>query len=216
MPSIIEKWKQKFSFKRKDHWEKVYTKKSPSEVSWYQTHPGISLELIASRGIDHSAKIIDVGAGASVLVDKLLEAGYTDISVLDISSKAIDHAKERMESRAEQTVWIITDITEFEPSRQYDLWHDRAVFHFLTEKIDRQKYVEVLKKALKPQGHLILSAFSLEGPPKCSGLNVERYDVEKMKQELGDEFEFIKSVNESHVTPWQAKQEFIYGYFKRK
>jgi len=216
MSSRINKFKEKFSFKRKDHWEKVYTKKSPSEVSWYQTHPGISLELIASSGIDHSAKIIDVGAGASVLVDKLLEADYKDISVLDISSKAIDHAKERLGDQSEKVTWVVTDITEFKPSQQYDLWHDRAVFHFLTDENDRHKYVEALKKALKPGGHLIISAFSLEGPPKCSGLDVERYDAEKMKQELGDEFEFITSVNESHMTPWQAKQEFIYGYFKRK
>lgn len=204
------------SFDRKDHWENVYTKKSPLEVSWYQTHPAISLDLIASTGIDHSARIIDVGAGASVLVDKLLEAGYKDITVLDIASKAMDYAKERLGSRAQKVVWVVADITEFEPSQQYDLWHDRAVFHFLTDKTDRRKYVEALKKTLKPEGHLILSAFSLEGPPQCSGLSVERYDVEKMKKELGDEFEFITSKRESHVTPWQAEQEFIYCHFKKK
>ncbi|MCA9398677.1 MAG: class I SAM-dependent methyltransferase [Candidatus Omnitrophica bacterium] len=204
------------SFNRKDHWEKVYTQKSPLEVSWYQAHPVISLDLIVSTEIDLSARIIDVGAGASVLVDKLLEAGYKDITVLDISSKAIDHAKERLGNRAEQIMWLITDITEFEPSQQYDLWHDRAVFHFLTDTIDRREYIGVLKKSLKPGGHLILSAFSLEGPPKCSGLQVERYDIEKMQGELGDDFEFIASKRESHATPWQAKQEFIYCHFKKK
>jgi len=216
MASLINKFKEKFSFNRKEHWEKVYAKKSPSEVSWYQIHPGISLELIRLTEIAQSDKIIDVGAGASVLVDKLLETGHTDISVLDISSKAIDHAKDRLGDRSGKVTWIVTDITEFEPSHQYNLWHDRAVFHFFTDENDRHKYIEVLKKTLKSGGHLILSAFFLEGPPKCSGLNVERYDIEKMQKELGSDFEFISSKRESHVTPWQAKQEFIYGYFKKK
>lgn len=204
------------SFNRRDHWDNVYAQKTPLQVSWYQTHPSMSCELIASTGIDHSRKIIDVGGGASVLVDKLLDDGYNDVTVLDISSKAIHYAKERLGKQAEQAAWIVSDITEFEPPCTYDLWHDRAVFHFLTDAKDRQKYVATMKKALKAGGHVIIAAFALEGPPKCSGLNVKRYSEKKMAREFGQDFEFIKSAKESHLTPGGIKQEFIYCYFKRR
>jgi len=203
------------SYDRKKHWEDVYTKKTPTEVSWYQIEPTISLELIKSIGIDHTSKIIDVGGGASVLVDKLLDQGFQNLTVLDISSKSLDFAKERLGELAVQVSWIEADVTEFDPPQKYDLWHDRAVFHFLTDPNDRKKYVRNMEKVLNPRGHAIIAAFAIDGPPKCSGLDVERYSPEKMKNELGDSFELIKSIKEVHVTPWDSEQKFIYCYFKK-
>ena len=202
-------------FKPKEHWEKVYQTKQPTEVSWFQTDPAVSLELIALTGINHTQRIIDVGGGASVLVDKLLDAGFEGLTVLDISSAALDYAKERLGERSANVQWIESDVTEFEFVRKYDLWHDRAVFHFLTDPEDRKKYKKVLNESLNPGGHVIIAAFALEGPPKCSGLDVERYSPEKIKNELGESFEFRKSVNEVHRTPWNAEQKFTYCYFKK-
>ena len=201
-------------FDPKRHWENVYQSKKPGEVSWYQEDPAVSRDLIALTGVNREQKIIDVGGGASVLADALLEKEFCDITVLDISAQAIGHAQERMKGRAQNIVWIEADITTFEPTRQYDLWHDRAVFHFLTNPLDRKKYIEVMKKAVKPNGHIIIAAFSPEGPSKCSGLNIERYNPEKLSGELGKSLHLIKSVNETHVTPWQTEQKFVYCYFK--
>ena len=201
------------SFDRKSHWENVYDKKTPQEVSWYQIEPKRSLELIASTGISHAAKIIDVGGGASVLVDKLLYQGFRDLTVLDVSSKALDYAKERLLNVAVAVKWIEADVTEFQSPQQYDLWHDRAVFHFLTDSEDRKKYMQNLNKALTSGGHVIIAAFSIDGPPKCSGLTVERYNAEKLSDMLGDGFDLIKSVNEVHMTPWNTEQTFTYFCF---
>jgi len=201
-------------FDRKGHWEGVYAAKTPAEVSWYQINPAVSLELIASSGISHTGRIIDVGGGASVLVDKLLGQGFQDLTVLDVSSKALDYAKERLGSRAEAVKWLQADVTEFEFPGKYELWHDRAVFHFLTDPRDRKRYVEVMTKAVKPGGHVIIAAFALEGPSKCSGLDVERYNSDKFKKELGNSFHLIKSIDEIHATPWKAEQKFTYCYFQ--
>jgi len=203
------------SFDRKSHWEGVYAKKTPVEVSWYQLEPAVSLELIVSTGIGHAGKVIDVGGGASVLVDKLLGQGFQDLTVLDVSSKALEYAKERLGSRAEAVKWMEADATEFESPEKYDLWHDRAVFHFLTSEDDRKKYVQNMNKALNPGGHVIIAAFSIDGPLKCSGLNVERYSPEKMKNELGDFFELVKSINEGHMTPGGKEQKFTYCCFRK-
>jgi 2-polyprenyl-3-methyl-5-hydroxy-6-metoxy-1,4-benzoquinol methylase len=203
------------SFNRKKHWETVYDQKKPVEVSWYQVEPTVSLEFIASTKIDNAAKIIDVGGGASLLVDKLLDKGFQDLTVLDISSKAIHHAWQRLGRRAENVSWIEADVTEFESSVQYDLWHDRAVFHFLTEAEDRTKYVRRLEDTVKPGGHVVIAAFAIDGHQKCSGLEVERYSPEKMGNELGDSFELVNSVSEVHITPWNKEQKFIYCYFKK-
>lgn len=200
---------------RKDHWENVYQTKKPDEVSWYQLNPDVSLDLIASTEITPDQKIIDVGGGTSVLVDKLLEKGFQSISVLDISSKAVQHAKERLAGQAEKVNWVEADVTKVELPHPYDLWHDRAVFHFLTDPADRKKYVEVMEKSVKPGGHVIIATFALEGPSKCSGLDVERYDPEKLSKEIGNSFHFIKSVEETHKTPWQAEQKFVYCVFKK-
>src|SRR3989338_3629181 len=201
-------------FDPKQHWENVYQSKKPGEVSWYQESPAVSLEFIALTRTSQKQKIIDVGGGASVLVGTLLEKGFQDITILDISAQAIQHAQERLRERAQKVDWIEADITQFEPSYQYDLWHDRAVFHFLTNPLDRKKYMEVMEKAIKPNGHVIIATFSLEGPPQCSGLNVERYNPEKLGNELGKFFHLIKSVEETHVTPWHTEQKFVYCYFK--
>lgn len=203
------------SYDRKSHWEEVYTKKTPKEVSWYQIEPAITLNLIRSTGIDHASKIIDVGGGASVLVDKLLDQGFQNLTVLDISSKSLNYARERLGELAGQVSWIEADVTEFDPPQQYDLWHDRAVFHFLTDPADRKKYVDIMGKALKDGGHLIMAAFAIDGPTRCSGLDVERYDSRKLKSELGANFKLIKNIDAEHVTPGQAKQKFTYCYFKK-
>lgn len=204
------------AFDSKQHWEKVYQEKEPAQVSWYQTYPAISLDLIASTGIGPMEKIIDIGGGASVLADKLLDKGFKDITVLDISLKAIQYAKERLGKRDAEITWIDSDIIQFKPSYQYGFWHDRAVFHFLTESEDRKKYIEVMKKAVRPGGHVIMATFALEGPPKCSGLNVERYDPEKLSKEIGISFHLIKSMNETHITPWNSEQKFVYCMFKKE
>jgi ubiquinone/menaquinone biosynthesis C-methylase UbiE len=199
----------------KNHWEDMYTKKMPTEVSWYQIEPTVSLDLIKSTGINYAGKIIDVGGGASVLVDKLLDKGFQNLTVLDISPKSLSYAKQRLGDRAAQVSWVEADVTEFDLPQKYDLWHDRAVFHFLTEENDRKKYIRNMDKALNPGGHVIIAAFAMEGPLKCSGLNVERYSDGKLKNELGNSFEFVKSVEEVHVTPWSSEQKFIYCYFKK-
>ena len=200
---------------RKTHWEKVYMKKTATKVSWYQAQPTVSLELIKAIGLNHSKRIIDVGGGVSVLVDKLLDEGFKDLTVMDISSKAIDYAKERLGKRAGNIIWLEADVIEFEFSGKYDLWHDRAVFHFLTDAKDRKKYMKCMGRALNPDGHLIISTFAIDGPPKCSGLNIERYSPEKMKDEFSDSFELVKSISEVHITPLDREQKFTYCYFRR-
>ncbi len=201
---------------RKTHWENVYTQKGPEEVSWFQTLPEISLQFLVEIGISHDDKIIDVGAGSSVFVDELIKKGYRDITVLDISSKALQHSKERLGERAQKVKWVEADITNFEPKDQYSLWHDRAVLHFLTAKKDRENYVRVLETVLKSGGHVIIATFNLNGPPKCSGLPVERYDARKIQGELGKSFEFVNGVDEVHMTPGKIPQNFTYFYFRKK
>jgi len=203
-------------FDPKQYWEKVYQTRKSTDVSWYQTFPKVSLDLIDSTGIGPNEKIIDIGGGASVLVDKVLERGFRDVTVLDISLKAIDYAKQRLGELAKNVHWLDGDIRDFEPSRLYDLWHDRAVFHFFTDPEDRKRYIEVMKRTVKPGGQVIMATFALEGPPQCSGLNVERYDSDKLAKELGGTFELIKSVEEEHLTPWTAEQKFIYCCFRKK
>lgn len=204
------------AFDPKEHWEKVYQAKKPTEVSWYQDNPELSLKLICETGINAEAKIIDVGGGASTLAGKLLTEGFKNLTVLDISSQALSYAKERFGKRSGEINWIEADITRFEPPGLFDLWHDRAVFHFLTSPDDRKKYVEILNKTLKPGGHLIISAFGLEGPLKCSGLTVERYSPEKLQETLGSSFFLSKTVHENHITPAKMGQKFLYCCFRKK
>src|SRR3989304_6268020 len=200
----------------KSHWENIYKTKASTQVSWYQEHLQTPLRLIERTGVEKTAQIIDVGGGASTLVDDLLERGFKHIKVLDISSAAIDAARKRLGSRREEGTWIEADITKISlPYDYYDLWHDRAVFHFLISAEDRQRYVEAVKHSLKTRGRLIISTFALEGPPKCSGLNVVRYSPKSLYEEFGNEFELIESATEAHLTPSGTNQKFIYCYLRK-
>lgn len=197
----------------KDHWNQAYEANPPDDVSWFQREPTLSLQLINRARNAKSGGVIDVGGGASVLVDHLLDAGFENMAVLDISGAALNHARKRLGPRAGQITWFEADITVFQSPRQFAVWHDRAVFHFLTEKADRQKYVEALKRALMPAGNVIIATFAIDGPQKCSGLPVARYDAASITAELGGDFRLVEETREIHVTPWQTEQKFDYFRF---
>ncbi|OGW84981.1 MAG: methyltransferase [Omnitrophica bacterium RIFCSPLOWO2_01_FULL_45_10b] len=200
----------------KEHWAGIYKTKKPTEVSWYQPHLTKSLELITESGIDKKTRIIDVGGGASTLADDLLEKGYSELTVLDISQEALGKSKERLGDKANRITWVEADVLKIDfPENSFDLWHDRAVFHFLTKAEERKAYLEVLKKALKSGGFVIISSFSLEGPLKCSGLDVVRCSSETLSSELGNGFSLIKSSDERHKTPFNSFQNFVYVLFRK-
>ncbi len=200
---------------RKTHWERVYDTHPPDRVSWFQTRPTLSLRLIERAGVRPDQGVIDVGAGASSLVDALLQGGYGDISVLDVAASGIRHAQQRLGERAGQVQWIEADVTDFRPSRRWDLWHDRAVFHFLTDQADREGYRRALEEAVAPGGHAIVATFSTEGPKRCSGLDVARYGPATLSAELGRAFELREAHGEDHHTPTGMVQPFIYCLFRR-
>jgi trans-aconitate methyltransferase len=195
---------------RKQHWESVYRQKQPDQVSWFQSHPEHSLDLIQASGVTKDQPLIDVGGGASRLVDALLEAGYRDVSVLDIAAAALVHAQTRLAGRAAQVAWLESDVTAFIPPRQYALWHDRAVFHFLTDAEDRKKYLAVLRQAVLPGGQVIIATFAPDGPEQCSNLPVERYDADKLAETLGAAFSLLETRSEAHRTPAGKIQHFLY------
>jgi len=201
--------------KIRERWENIYQTKKPDEMSWYQDKPNTSLDLIIEMGLDKNAKIIDVGVGASKLVDNLLALGFRNITALDIASNALNIAKKRLGDKAKSVRWIVSDLREFETNDSYDLWHDRAVLHFLTEKEDISRYVEIVRKFLNPNGYLIVSTFSENGPKRCSGLDTNQYSEESMKR-LFSNLDHIKSFEEEHITPWGAKQMFIYSIFRKR
>lgn len=202
---------------RKTHWENIYAAKAPTEVSWYQPHAAKSLDIITRTGVSTRAYLIDVGGGASTLVDDLLDAHFKHITVLDISSAALDNAKERLGTQADQVTWIEADITRVSlPPQQFDVWHDRAVFHFLTAADDRRTYVNLVKHALKPHGHIIVATFAPDGPMRCSGLDVMRYSPDELHDEFGDSFQLIESHTETHATPFGTQQKFIYCYCRMR
>lgn len=198
---------------RRAHWEQVWRTKAPRQLSWYQPDPAVSLELIEAAGVARDAGIIDVGGGASVLVDRLLDRGYTGLAVLDIADRAMQVSRERLGARASDVEWHEADVTSFEPPRRYGLWHDRAVFHFLTQAADRRAYVATLRKALKPDGAVVMAAFAPDGPPRCSGLDVMRHDEKSLAGELGEGFALREVRRETHSTPAGAEQRFIYCRF---
>ena len=200
---------------RKKHWEEIYTTKDLQDVSWYQMMPVTSLNLITSSNLPKDAAIIDIGGGDSFLVDHLLDLGYKDITVLDISQQAIDKAKKRLGERQTEVTWIVTDITDFTSQKRYDLWHDRACFHFLTEKKEVAAYHKVITKSLKMQGVLVLGTFSKTGPLKCSGLDIQQYDEEDLKQVFSDQFEIIDCVKSVHATPSNSIQNYVFCRFKK-
>ena len=197
----------------RDHWESVYAGKSPEQVSWFRPHLERSIAFLEAAGVGHGAAIIDVGGGASTLVDDLLDRGYENVTVLDLSESALNAARLRLGDRAARVRWIAGDVTEvpLEPAA-YDLWHDRAVFHFLRERTARERYVDQVRRALKPGGHVVVATFGPHGPETCSGLDVMRYSAEALHAEFGSEFARLASATEGHVTPWGAEQEFIYCY----
>ena len=195
------------------HWERVYRTKQPTEVSWYRPHLEVSLQLIEEAAPNRQARIIDVGAGESTLVDDLLDRGYHNLSVLDVSATALAVARERLGAKADQVNWLCGDVTTFEfPRQKYDVWHDRAVFHFLTKVNDRAAYVRRVAHAVRPGGHVIVAVFGPEGPTKCSGLDVVRYDPTALHDEFGSSFQLVKHLTELHHTPAGAIQQFTYCY----
>ena len=200
---------------RKNYWENIYNLKKLTEVGWYQAKPEMSLQLISSVGLSKTSKIIDVGGGDGMLVDNLLHYGYTNLTVLDVSNKAIDRAKLRLGKKADLVTWICSDVTEFTPKETYDLWHDRACFHFLTEKKEVAAYHKVITKSLKMQGVLVLGTFSKTGPLKCSGLDIQQYDEEDLKQVFSDQFEIIDCVKSVHATPSNSIQNYVFCRFKK-
>ncbi len=176
------------------HWEWIYKTKASTELSWFEAHPETSLRLIANAGLDRAARIVDVGGGESLLVDRLLDLGFRNVSVLDVSSQALARAQARLGQRRDMVRWINGDVTEFRTKAKFDLWHDRAAFHFLTDPEDRGRYVDAMKRALTHDGHLIMAMFSLGGPPKCSGLDVVRYSPQSLAQEIGSHFQLTESM----------------------
>ena len=197
---------------RKAHWERIYRDKSPLDLSWYQAAPMLSRALIEASGIATDAALIDVGGGASSLVDHLLDAGYSNISVLDISAQALAHARQRLGERAARIQWIESDITSFAPLAPYRLWHDRAVFHFLTDHADRRCYREVLEAAMAPEGQVIIGTFAPGGPERCSGLPIVQYDAAQLQGTLGDKFELLETRSETHRTP--AGKDQLFNFFR--
>lgn len=197
------------------HWEAEYVGYRPEEVSWYQREPERSLRLIAQAGVPFDGWIIDAGAGESVLADRLLARGFQHLSLLDISPTALATTRVRLGALAERVDWIEADATRFEPPRAYDLWHDRAVFHFLTEAADRAAYRGAMIQTLKPGGHAVISTFAPDGPERCSGLPVRRYDARSLLAELGPRFTLLAEERESHHPPSGKEQRFMYALLRR-
>jgi ubiquinone/menaquinone biosynthesis C-methylase UbiE len=199
---------------RQAHWQSLYAAKGEHEVSWFQDDAQPSLALIEEIALPSSA-VIDIGAGASHLLDGLLKRGFLDVTILDLSSTALSAAKERIGEEAERVQWIVADVTFWEPSRSYDVWHDRATFHFMVEESDRAAYLSRLARALKPGGHAIIATFAPDAPEQCSGLPVSRYDAEHLGRTLGAGFRLMSTLRHQHVTPWGAAQPFQFSTFRR-
>ena len=201
---------------RKQHWETIYETKKFEEVSWYQPVPEVSLTFISEFGVEKNRAIIDIGGGDSYFVDFLLKQNYTDISVLDISEKALQRVQNRLESKAENVNWIASDITEFKPSKKYDFWHDRAVFHFLTEPNDVKKYAEIAADNISEKGIMVIGTFSKNGPLKCSGIEIKQYNEKEMSAVFERNFELVNFREIIHNTPMQSEQHFIFCVFRKK
>jgi SAM-dependent methyltransferase len=196
-----------------EHWEAVYGSKDPTQVSWYRPHLEQSLRFIEEARLDREAAVIDVGGGASTLVDDLVARGYRNVSVLDVSSKALESAQARLGERAAAVHWVLADITQAQlPPHVYDFWHDRAVFHFLVDDDQRRRYVAAVSRSVKPGGHILVATFGPEGPTRCSGLDVMRYGPEGLHAEFGGGFQKVESLTEIHSTPGGAEQQFCYCY----
>ncbi|MBZ9654891.1 class I SAM-dependent methyltransferase [Phyllobacterium lublinensis] len=199
---------------RQAHWQNVYSTKAETELSWYEDTPEFSLSLLREAGLNPELCVIDVGGGASRLVDALLASGQTHVSVLDLSSAALATAQSRLEN-AKRVHWIVSDVTVWTPDRQYDFWHDRAAFHFLTATADQQAYARVLSHAVKKGGKVIIGTFAIDGPEKCSGLPVIRHSAESIQAVLGEHFELASTRRHEHTTPWGAVQNFQFSTFEK-
>ncbi len=197
------------------HWENVYRTKGEQEVSWFQETPSVSLELIRSTGAARRSAIVDIGGGASRLVDALVTEGYGSVTVLDLSESALAAAKARLGPAAADVTWIVADVVGWRPPQRYDVWHDRAAFHFLTDAADRTAYVGCLRDALRPGGHAIIATFALDGPERCSGLPVVRYDAASLGTVLGSGFDLVETRRHDHHTPMGSTQRFQFSVFRR-
>lgn len=205
-----------FMENKKSHWESIYSTKAEQEVSWFQEYPKTSMMFLELFDLPLHANIIDIGGGDSHFVDALLEKGYRNIWVLDISAQAIERAKKRLGNKAKQVNWIVSDVTAFEPPVQFDFWHDRAAFHFLTSDEAIYKYVAIAEDCIRPEGYLILGTFSENGPKKCSGLEIKQYNEASMSARFEIAFNRIKCIYEDHITPFNTVQNFLFCSFKKK
>jgi SAM-dependent methyltransferase len=200
---------------RGQHWEDVYRTKGEREVSWFQEAPALSLELIRSTGATRHSSVVDIGGGASRLVDALVDEGYEAVTVLDLSESALATAKARLAPAAAGVTWIVADVVGWKPRQRYDVWHDRAAFHFLTDADDRTAYIACLREGLRAGGHAIIATFALDGPERCSGLPVVRYDAASLGEVLGDAFSLIETRRHDHLTPMGSTQRFQFSVFRR-
>lgn len=198
------------------HWQQIYEERRPDEVSWYEEMPETSLALIAAADLARDAAILDVGGGASHLPRELLRAGYTDITVADLSTAALERGTSELGDESDRIAWVEADVRRYDFGRRFDLWHDRAVLHFMTEAGDREGYLEVLRRTLRPEGHLILASFGPDGPTRCSGLPVHRCSEAELCRVLGPDFHLVSCQDVVHRTPSGAHQEFIYAHFQRR
>ena len=198
---------------KKEHWENIYSTKTPAEVSWTQAYPETSIELVAQTLVSKNAPIIDIGGGDSLVVDFLLKLGYTDITVLDISAAAIERAKKRLGTDATKVEWLVTDILDFKPTKTYEVWHDRAVFHFLREQEEVNTYVDMVNQYAE---NIILATFSPSGPIKCSGLEITQYDQNQIEDTFGSDFSVENYFTADHVTPFNTVQNFSFARMKKK
>ena len=212
---MTQVWAGEIAVRRQNHWETVYATKDVTDVGWYQADPKMSLELIEWASSDHGS-VIDVGGGASLLADRLLDAGFERVAVLDISTAALERAKSRLGEKAGRVLWVVADVTAVKTVGSFDLWHDRAVFHFLTAPEDRRKYVELAKRTIRPGGHLVIGTFALDGPSRCSGLEVRRYDAALLCAEFGTEFMLVRETREDHTTPSGKPQPFMFAVLARR
>lgn len=203
------------AFDRKKHWESIYQTKELNEVSWYQPTPETSLHFLAQYNIPKTARIIDIGGGDSFFVDHLLDMGYQHVSVLDISDAAIERAKKRLGSKASLVTWILADAAHFKPSVQYDFWHDRAAFHFLTDEKEISNYLQTAQECIHPNGVLVIGTFSEQGPQKCSGIPIKQYSETSMTEQLKKFFEKIKCIRVDHKTPFNTIQNFVFCSFRK-
>ena len=203
------------NFDRQKHWDTIYQTKELKDVSWYQPTPTTSLGFLKQFNIPQTAKIIDVGGGDSFLVDTLLDLGYSDITVLDISATSLERVKNRLGERALRVKWIVADAATFKPTEQYDFWHDRAAFHFLTQEQEIENYIDIIQQRIKPKGILVIGTFSEQGPKKCSGIEIKQYSETTMTERLQKFFEKVKCITVDHTTPFNTLQNFIFCSFKK-